>query len=308
VNISGGRAAYSFDHEDFRKFYLGESLGRTLEHLDRTEVHQFLQPGSLGAETAEAAAHFLLRRQARIPAVVELLQTIASADAPASFTKENAGLVTLRLLEMAELRDVTVTELAFPPDALRARHLVKINFVRCYFQPSSLESTIMVGCAFQRCRIDRLELFGSTQVRKCTISDTEVGSLVLHEQDEHAFEPSAISDILARSGFSFPEPEQLPLRIKVDEDSRLFERALRVFLRANQVNEVVFQQRLAGKSRYFIDTLLPLLLRHNIFEEVSYRGSGSQRRFRLSVPMQKLQDCLRRSNGSFQQFLELMNK
>ncbi len=308
TTVSGAGTTYAFDHEDFRKFYLGEALGRALARRDQGELRQFLQPGSLGLETAEAAAHFICRDGANARGIVDAVQGLGAADSPSSFTKENAGLLALRLIDLAGLKDVVLESLAFPPDAIKGLHLTAVTFRKCYFQPSLLDGTVLDTCGFDGCRLERLEIFGSTRVEASSLRATEVGSVILHEQDEHIFDPSAVVESLVKAGFSFPEAEQITLPIVLDEECRMVEKALRVFLRANQVNEAVFRQKFVGRANQFIDVVLPQLLRNGILEEIPYRGAGIQRRYRLSAPMQRLQDALKKSGGSFERFLGQMGQ
>src|SRR2546430_11230489 len=50
-----------------------------------------------------------------------------------------------------------------------------------------------------------------------------------------------------------------------------------------------------SRANVFMTDVLPELLRVGVLQEVQYLGAGQQRRFRLSVPMQRIDSALRDS-------------
>ena len=107
---------------------------------------------------------------------------------------------------------------------------------------------------------------------------------------------------MQQRGFTFRDDHQvvLPLESREpDVELWLVERVMRIFLRANQVNEDVIRMKLGVRARQFFDDVLPALVRVGILDQVPYRGGDVQRRFRLRVPMHKLQDALAQCGGDF---------
>jgi hypothetical protein len=70
------------------------------------------------------------------------------------------------------------------------------------------------------------------------------------------------------------------------------------------VNENVLRQRLGTRFSAFESIVLPALLESGVVEQVQYLGSGSQRRFRLAVPMKVIEQGLMVSSGSFADFVK----
>jgi hypothetical protein len=81
---------------------------------------------------------------------------------------------------------------------------------------------------------------------------------------------------------------------------------MRIFLRANQVNEDVMRMKLGVRASQFFDHVLPELMRTGVLEQVPYLGGGVQRRFRLRVQMQKLETSLTQCGGNFREFLRIV--
>ena len=196
VNVSGSVATFAFDHEDFRKFYLGEALGRALVKGTPTDIRTILQPASLGSEAAESAAHFVCRQGTRVEDVVKDFRPPPPQTARRHLHMENVGLIILRLVDMAGVSDLSLSKMAFPQDSWKGQRLVGVQFEDCYLQPTSMEGTSLSRCKFVRCRADRFELFPSTRVDHTVLEMCNVGSVVLPEQDEQLFEPSAIHSAL----------------------------------------------------------------------------------------------------------------
>jgi hypothetical protein len=88
-----------------------------------------------------------------------------------------------------------------------------------------------------------------------------------------------------------------------DEETVLLERALRIFLRATQVNESVLRLKFGSRASHFSDHVLPGLLKAGVLEEIPYKGSGVERRFKVGVPMHRVQQALAASKGNFDAFL-----
>ena len=298
---------YSFDHEDFRKFFLGEALGRLLARSARQDLHSTMSVALLPAEACDHAILAFRRENGVLKRAVDLIGQLARAELQSSFVKENAGGLVVWMLDGADERGVALDGLVFPPDALAGKRISGVTFQNCYFQPTSLDQAILSGCSFRKCRFERFELTEKTSVAGATLDDCEVGSLVLRAQDEQIFNPGAILRVLGEYGFQLKDErtkDRSGDKLRLDEEILLVEKVLRIFLRATHVTENVLRLRLGQKAGPFLQDLLPKLLRAGIVVEAQYLGSGSQRRFTLGVPMQDLQDALARSEGRFQEFMK----
>ena len=304
VNPDGSKSLYSFDHEDFRHFYLGEALGRQLLKGNASEVRRFLSVTNIPRSTAEAAVNYAIRQTRQLAEVTAFVADLGKTELPTSFAKENCGLLTILLLDKSPRPGILLEQLVFPPDMLRGRHLHAVTFRRCHFQPTSLAGARITNCVFDDCQFERIEIPADWHDAEAVIKGGRVASVVREAEDDQLFEPSQVAKALTAIGFAQAAEEQLELVRPPDDDVRLTERALRIFLRATQVNEHVFRQRLSGKANHFLDYVLPRLEDAGILIEVPYRGAGTQRRFRLSAPLQRIQEALASCDGTLAGFAE----
>ena len=304
--------ALAFDHEDFQNFYVGESLGRLLAQAHRSDLQTFLSVSLLSSATIEQAVQYLLRQAADMSKAADVLMQINASETGFSFCKENCGALTLRIVECIPNREKTIVleSMFFSPDALAGRSLSHISFRSCHFQPTSTVKGSYIDVGFEACEFERIELdTGEMSLESCEFSSCKIDSVVLLAEDEYTFEPSQTAAWLRRVGAAVvggAVMEDVPLS-EPDERLKLLERFLRVFLRNTQVDEEVIRIRLGnGTAPRFFENVVPILLSNGLLEEVTWKGRGSQRRYKLTRPMAEVSDALEQSNGSFDQFLSAM--
>lgn len=306
ASLSGPGSPVSFDHEDFRVFYLGEAVGQALIRDCLRDGKPLLQIGALPRATVDGAVLHIRRTEANALEIVRQLGVLAVGEGPASFVRENCGGLALALVGDQGLSDVELSSMAFPAEALRGLRLSRVTVRDSYFHPTSLESVQLEDCRFVRCRFERIDLPSLTKLG-ATLEDCEIGSVFLWEPEAHAFDPRQIAALLSGTGLTIVEQSQIPLSAEIretDEDLRLLEKLLRLFMRATQINESVLRTKLGKNANYFLDELLPRLKRAGVVDEVAYVGKGSQKRFRMGRPMSQIQEALARCNGSVEEFLE----
>jgi hypothetical protein len=295
----------SFDHEDFRSYYLGEALGRALVRDDLGELKGLLQVASLPQGCVEQATLFLQISHVPSNKVLKLLQRMVNLELTTSFVRENAGILTLRFLDGADLGAMTLSDMNFPLDALNGINLKNIRFQSSYFQPTSLVGTTLQNCAFTKCRFERLEVSSRKNI-SASFENCEIGSLLRKDLDIQLFDPRQIASALSEYGIKVSsglKQGQPSVPSKPDEESILVEKALRAFLHSTQINDSVFRTRMGEKANKFMKIVLPDLIRVGILEEVQFTGGGVQRRFRFRAQMTQVQEALAKSSGKYKDFL-----
>jgi hypothetical protein len=307
---NSSRSSYAFDHEDFRRFFLGEAIGSALVNTS-SDLQAAIRKGALPAETCDSIAQLVKRRDEAVASIVERLLDIAQRDHSTSFTRENCASIIVRLMDLApSAGNVVLRSLTFSSDALPGRSLNGVIFEECYFQSMFLAGTQLEKCVFRRCRFETIELHATTIIRQCWLDKCDISSVASADPEIRAFDPARKAELLDRAGFiMLSKTAELlaPPELRLDERTVLTERALRLFLRNTHVNESALRVRLGVRASEFIDGLLPILMRARILEHVPYRGSGHQRRFRLSVPMQRIEQTLRATSGDFDAFVQIMS-
>ncbi len=327
IVVSRDGRSLGFDHDDFRLFYLGEALGRALVQRDTTGVKSVLGQASLPRVAVDQAAFHVHRHRGHAckDGVVGWLHRLAAPELPTSFVRENCGALTAALVDAAIGDGVATGPCAashvhFPEDALRGRSWQGLTVRHSYFAPTSLTGASLVDCRFEECRFDRLGGHPE-RVDRSMFDRCEVGSVVQSADDAEADEvyaPAQIRQRLRQVGFSFArdvdsgsaQRDVAAPALELSEDLKLTQRALRIFLRATTVGQPTMEHRLRTRAGRFRNEILPRLLDAGILEEVRSgepelpRGTKLQRRFRVAVPMQRIEDAMRASDGEFGRFVQ----
>lgn len=287
----------AFDHEDFRLFFLGQALGTELIKSDARSLGVFLRTAPLPSRTIDAALSYIVRTRARIRRVFKVVQSVGKSALETSYEKENCGLITLGLLELAPEEDFRVRSLGFPPSSLRNRVFGKVEFSNCRFRATEIGPSSGWDVTFHKCHFDSIDLLSQTHLEEVEFQDCEVSSVYLSDRDEAYFAPDEISGILklatGSETESSTETTASDFVSEVDRKTRMAEQALRAFMRATHLNENVFRQRMGQSANEFIDTVLPALLESEVLREIEYRGAGTQRRFKLAAPMRNIEPAIR---------------
>ena len=298
--------SYIFDHEDFRKFYLGEALGKMLSPNGQPDLAVFLQKTALSTVTADSAINAANRCGADLTKTLSLLQSLADSSVPTSYVMENAGVLIARLLELLDNDDaVTLREFTFPSDVLKGRSLGKVIFEKCQFHGTSLENTCINQCRFIRCTMHRLEWPEGFDAGGAVVERSTITCVVPGSESSGMYDPDGIEQALTKANFKVIAPEVVPVNTPVepDEETRLAENALKMFRKATHINESVFREKFGLRANLFFTDVLPRMLKQNVLAEVPYKGKGKQRRFKLCVPMSNIGSAVPATVNSLDEFL-----
>lgn len=309
VRNGSGRAALSFDHDDFRLFYFGQALGRILVECDFGAMRSVLEKAGLPAPAVTEAVGVLRRRGTNSAKQLVLLQRLADGELPASFVRENCGALTLALLSGSD-RSCTVRNMSFPADALKKRRLRNVTVAESFFHATSLTETELRACKFENCDFERLEIDGSEGISHSSFDEScSVGSVVRLDAGDQIvrFGPNAIAGELRRAGLEIEiaaATDDTAAEQRPDDDVRVVQRFLRAFLRSNALNESTIRQRLGVNANRFFRSLLPELLQAGVVKEVPYLGHGTQKRMKLAVPMTRIEEAMRAAGGKFDDLVQ----
>ena len=301
-----GRTTLVFDHEDFRVFYLGQALGRALVKRDTGTTRSLVDKATLPTSAVAEAASFVRHSGSTLASSITLLQALADEALPASFERQNCGALAMYLLDR-ERGPYEIRNMSFPAAVLRGRHLDGTTVIGSYFHATGLMETTLHGCSFRDCHFERFDLDGSESVSETKLDEAcHVDSVVRiggnNDDPVTWFDPANIQRCLRESGFQFKDRESpgtaSGAEPEFDDDLVLVQRFLRTFLRATGLNEMTIRQRLGVKAGHFFKELLPALSQAGVIQEVPYQGRGNQRRFRLQVPMTRIEEAMSASEES----------
>lgn len=311
IPSSNAAEAIEFDHDEFRLFFLGEGIAKEVKLLDkraRAEMLGIFRRGVLPKQAQHAMLRSL-KRENNIDQleVVRFLLDIGKMDAQASYTQENSSDIVIRLLNGVDGKGLTIENLVFGSDALRDRKISNICFRDCYFSPTSLELSNISNCSFVNCKFAQIRVFDSTSYNNILSDSSTVEVLTLEARDLETWDPAEIRYELEALGVKYVgimgDEEGASVK-EPDHEIRDVEKIIRYFMRSTHISESVMRIKLGARGQIFIDQTLPLLLKQGIMEEIENRGGGDQRRFKLSISLQKLNESIASANGSFSNFLE----
>lgn len=305
----GGRK-FEFDHDDFREFFLGEQLARYISASTDHEIRKLFRIDILPAVTLDSAVGLLAKSSKDSTSLIENILRVGLSESSSTFVRENAGAFITPLLQCNHVPGLLLKGLVFPPDSLRACSIKDVNFIDCYFRPTSLNSSRLTNCRFEACEFEHIGANSSPIViEQCVLVETKIHSLTIENRDALTdyYNPEHIEIQAGKLGFIL-EARQLGLDTvamqEEDEDLRIAEKALQTFHRSTHVHEGTFKLRLSLHERRFFDEILPRLLKAGIIEQLA----GRDRRYRRAVPVVKIADALSMCNGSFENFIKLAGR
>lgn len=307
VNRGGtGRGAYQFDHEEFYHYFVGRAVAALLMSDDETATKAATRRTSLPQLAVDTAAVVLRANAVTLGLAIGRVNRICRTEPAASFVRENMGAILIKALYEMSDGPRLLEGLSFPREAL-GRVLSNCTFVNCDFAETDVDEGLR-GVQFQSCRFDVLYARSPKALAGVTLTDCHIRAIAGPGFAAPTYDPREIQDVLATltsRDVSTKTRNEQRITVDVDEPLRYTERVLRRFLRATEINEGVIRQATSQYANLFFRDILPELQRKGIVREVSYFGSGQQRRFRLGRPLQQLSDALNRSAGNYERFLDL---
>ena len=311
---TGRRGLLEFDHDEFRRFYLGEALGSALLDGNQADLLSIVSADRLPSDTCDQALSHLVRAGAQRGDCAAIILEVARKSSPLSFGRENCGAVLIRLLsaESDNTANTMVDSVVFPLNSLAGRQLANVTFSQCRFEATEITGTTFINVTFKSCEIERFDVVIGDTLAGSTFINCQINAIKREnvESEKNFYGPHEIAKELFAFGANVPASNVNPSSTSASgPDPRIeaVEKFLRIFLRATQVNEDTIRAKFGKQGPWFIDDILPILIRSNIVEQVEYRGKGVQARFKLAIPMLAIQDALANSEGDFDEFLTALN-
>ena len=300
---------YSFDHEEFYDFFLGISIANNILKNKIQVAKSLLKKSPLPFQASDSIVTKIKSKTESINDIISKLDLIIKGENQFSYVKENAGNIVIRILSNEKLSNTSIKNYELPTNSLLAIELDNIIFEDCHFQNTSLASSNIYNCNFKRCLFDRIEMNHNTYFSSVKLIDCEISSVYDTSKDKGYYEKYSIESFLREKGLIIDktkvEIEIVPPTKEDDENLELTEKALRRFIRSNTpVNDDIFKIRLGNKANYFLKKILPALIEHKILLEIDYQGGGQHRRFKLGVSFAQIEEALKNSKGSYDNFIQ----
>ena len=293
--VSSGqtRKEITFDHEDFKLFYLGQVLASEMA-TKIPGLETFLGAALLSVRSVDAATQSLRRDQADLFEISEKIKDIGELRSNTSYKNVNAAAIYLTIRDGLRSQKIsTVRNLVFPVDALCNKKLERINFEKCHFPRTSIGGVKFNEINFNQCTFERIEI-NDCEISNCRVDDCKITSVVdlRGDSQDQLFSPQDISSALTSIGFDLDIGEVTQQEENPDAKTKLACQALRTFMRSTHINENVFKVKMGTDANIFLEEVLPDLVKSGIVEEVVYAGAGQQSRYKLNVAMKKIENAI----------------
>ncbi|MFN0159281.1 MAG: hypothetical protein ACKVRP_14570, partial [Bacteroidota bacterium] len=114
VPSSAGNDRYSFDHEEFKNFFLGEAIGSYIRDGTGSGLKSSLRRSALPIQTLDTIASYLDRLEVDTKKALDCVIGTAKNEFSSSYVKENAGAIALKLLNGTQVGPIEISDLLFP--------------------------------------------------------------------------------------------------------------------------------------------------------------------------------------------------
>ena len=312
-----GAGLYSFDHEEFQHFFLGEFLGRSIQSHSTADFFSVVRRGLMPQFAVEAAIRFLSRRQVPADAAAAfVIQSVASELQP-NYSKENAGALIAGITHNEVFHEFVIAGISFPAGTLSSRKFSGLVIEQCVLGGFSMCNAAWTNVLLNDCDIERIELPRSTsdpdspKLSSIVWRDCTVRELYLTDTQENIFDPEHVNRFLQwhgvkieeDSGAAVPEPSgDLP---DADQQLKVTTKLMRIMIRKPAISEGMIRQRLGTLAPYFFENVAPDLQDVGVITIEEQATGKRQYYYRLDMPMRQIQNAIDGSGGVFGRFLEL---
>jgi hypothetical protein len=284
----------AFDHEEFWHYFLAANLAQLLKTKERASLYRFLDRRSLPAIAAKWATVIGGWTPDEARGLVAMLNEMCISELRSGYMKQNSGLIAGELARLA-VTDMTFDSMYFEGEVLRASHLSRAEFTRCVFNDLVLVDCEWTDCTFSECDVAGTTV-RNTRLENCIFDErcTVVGVLQGGDLDQgfRTYVRESCERILASCGAQFPKSSLFPTREPIppvpDDRRHALEKFLRIFERNTGAVESVIQLKLGQRLRVFEREVLPILRKHEVIRETTYRGRGGQSRYELCFPLETI--------------------
>lgn len=307
--LTGGTAAkgtYAFDHDEFYEFFLGLYVADCLQRKNKAIIKTILGLRTLPRFVIETACLKLNKNSsAIINYITELAPELVNPMDSFSNLCDNMGAIAIGLLLGHSGENKTLKGLRFPPNALNG-NVSDVIFENCQFESTTL--AVLKNVKFMNSTISQLVFSPSTNLSDSSFQNTQIFSLLTKNQED-IYSPEDIQSILLANGCKFigsdvaPTPKLNPK----DDEYLMLENIKRFFFRSSHISDSLMFLRLRSFGQTKIDEFKAALISNGVLVDSGYSGGGADRHYKLGISLVNFENTLRKSAGSFETFIKLLN-
>lgn len=305
----------AFEHESFWKFFLGYAVFEQIREFSNDNklylnLRNTLRSRILPIGVAHSVVDFFMGDEENvIRETIKALVNFCSLDDKTSYTQDNTCNIIIRLLKNIDYQGNHIKNLNFPINSLRARYLKNVVFEDCYFAPTAIKNSVLVGCSFIRCEFESLNFSIEQDERTIEINNTHFDDCEFHSiqtsSQDSIWDPVDLNEFLSVHGL-LSQKDPIDSEIyenPTDDKLACFSRVMRYFQRSTHISDNVILMKTGSYSSLFRDEVLPELLEMNILTKIVNKGSNNQDRYKLGYPFKVINEAIQSSKGSYDLFI-----
>lgn len=274
-----------FDHEEFRNFFLALAFSRVIKssinNNNFSPVYSFLK----NAQLPDTVSQYLILQfnQVESMVVLDALMNICRKELKSTYAQPNVGTLVPYILDKLQppiVLDIS-NRIVFSSLVFENKKIINVHFHDCNFINISLKNTIMENVQFDSCTFTDIRFnniannnrFNSVIIREnCTVNKITI----IASEDEYysEYSPNNINTLLSAQGIlrseNISKKEEDPIVKNPD-----FRKAIKRFLNKYNTSTFQYEKNISDEQIYnarkrdlILYEVIPLLIKHNIIEEI----------------------------------------
>lgn len=306
-----------FDHEEFKYFFLGKSLGKLIKEFSFDQLKKFLFIGQLPDSVPRYMLNILDKND--IKEYLKLFQKIIDKEWKPTHIQSNVGTIIPYLIDnntsdciLSFVGKVTYSSLGFENKLIRNVQLKNGNFINISLKNIELQNVTFDNCNFTEIKFD---LSSKNIFDEVIISNSKIDSIQIIKNDEiieTAYSPSRIEELLFSRGIRNKTEKKIP---KINKQSE-FKTLVNKFL--SKYNRTIFQYESNWKehsiygtsTKKIINDIIPFLIENKIISESENKNikQSGGKAYRLNYDLKELlKSDNDKNNGDLKQFWDKVN-
>ena len=296
----GGPAYRSFDHPEFRDYFIAYALRSRLERVMQghspQDLGRFLSISQLSDSTARYACSMLDRSQESVQTFLSAMEQYLAAEWKPTYLQLNLGTLIPFMVNNADFEEtvefgggVVYSSLALENTTISNVVLSNGTFVNASLRGIDWQNVKLENFALGELQLDSHSKLESVELLNCKVDAVRVQIEDGEEAREYA--PQRIDQILRTVGFTF-HSEQLPIDglLPVEDalEVKLLRKLLRMFNRTTIVSDDSLRIRFGNDAIALETTVIPFLVDRNVLTPRKWRGSGNHNAWTLGVRLDDL--------------------
>lgn len=302
---------YSFCHDDFRLYFLGRKIYHEISKQKNQNTRNILSRDNLPEFAVTQFTQMALLAN-NIDTCVRHLLEISHTVSRSSYISQNLSYLILRLRsKMKSPEDsITLSNLYVNRNSLNISGLINVKFEKCTIENICLDSSNFSHLDFLESDISSIVINLSTPFKEIHFDNYSIPQKLQAYSDKNAisdenaiYNPISIRNYLKKAKIYIDSDINQDDNKEIIEDEivRKFFTIVHSFLRATSIKKEIVLIKAGEKKSDFIKVHIPQLIKKNIF--IENKGQGNVIKYKLGVPLSKLEAARKECDGSFDDFL-----